>query len=180
MKKVAVILAQGFEEIEAISVIDVLRRADVSVSIVGLDEAFVSGAHDVVIKTNILFSELNESDFDMIVLPGGLPGATNLADNDRLLEVLAMFDKHEKPIAAICAAPMVLARAGVLKDKFVCYPGFESRVREIGSVSDKNVVKDKNIITAKGPAFAMEFALFLVRELLGDDKFNQVKSDLLL
>lgn len=179
MKKVAVILAEGFEEIEAISVIDILRRAEINVTTIGLESAFVTGSNGVIVKSNLMFNEVDYDTFDMIVLPGGMPGAVNLASSRELLGVLADADKKGKLLAAICAAPMVLARAGVLKDEYVCYPGFEKNVRENGYVADKNVLKDKNIITGKGPALAMEFALFLVRELCGDEVYKSVKSGLL-
>ena len=95
--------------------------------------------------------------------------------------ILQNFDKSNKLICAICAAPMVLESAGVLKDRFVCYPGFEENVRsdKRGYVSDKNVLKDQNIITGKGPAFSMEFALFIVKNLLGEEAYLKVKNDLL-
>lgn len=180
MKSVAIVLADGFEEIEAVSVIDVLRRAGANVSIVGLDSAYVRGAHDIVIRANLLLDELDENKHDMIVLPGGLPGATNLASSEILLEILARFDKHNKQIAAICAAPMVLERAKVLKNHFVCYPGFEANVRNFGYDDSKNVLTDQNITTAKGPAFSIEFALNLVKILFNDSKYNEIKNELLI
>ncbi|AQW86056.1 DJ-1/PfpI family protein (DUF4066 domain) [Campylobacter pinnipediorum subsp. caledonicus] len=180
MKKVAIILADGFEEIEAITIIDILRRAGIDVSVVGLNQALVNGAHDITVKANILLDELDETSFDMIILPGGLTGTNNLANNNKVLEVLNYFNKKGKYISAICAAPMVLSKAGVLKNNFTCYPGFENEVRNFGYINDQNVVIDGNIITSKGPATAMEFSLALIKELLGENKLNEIKKEILL
>ena len=174
MKKVAVILADGFEEIEALTSVDVLRRAGAIASIASLKDAQIRGAHNISVKADVTLREVEELGYDAIVLPGGLPGAENLANDAKLREILQEFDKKDKLICAICAAPMVLERARVLKEHFVCYPGFEENVR-----SDKNVLKDQNIITGKGPAFSMEFALFIVKNLLGEEAYHKVKNDLL-
>ncbi|MCD8213442.1 MAG: DJ-1/PfpI family protein [Campylobacter sp.] len=181
MKKVAVILANGFEEIEALSVVDVLRRAQIDTLCVGLDRTLVVGAHGVSVESDILLDELKEYEFDAIVLPGGLPGAQNLADSKELGKILRLFDDNDKLICAICAAPMALASAGVLKDFFTCYPGFETNVRKdkSGYIGDKNVICDHNIMTSKGPATAMEFALEIVKELNGSSSYESVKNELL-
>ena len=181
MKRVAVIFANGFEEIEALSVVDILRRADIDALCVGLDRALVVGAHGVSVKVDLLLSELREIELDAIVLPGGLPGAQNLADSKELGEILRRFDDNGKLICAICAAPMALAKAGVLKDAFTCYPGFETNVRadKNGYISDKNVICDHNIMTSRGPATAMEFALEIVKELNGTSSYESVRDGLL-
>ena len=181
MKKVAVILADGFEEIEALTSVDVLRRAGAIASIASLKDAQIRGAHNIIVKADVTLREVEELGYDAIVLPGGLPGAENLANDAKLREILQEFDKKGKLICAICAAPMVLERARVLKEHFVCYPGFEENVRsdKRGYMSDKNVLKDQNIITGKGPAFSMEFALFIVKNLLGEEAYHKVKNDLL-
>ncbi|MBR8465622.1 DJ-1/PfpI family protein [Campylobacter sp. faydin G-140] len=181
MKKVAVMFANGFEEIEAITIVDVLRRADIDVFIVGLDREIVVGVHGISVKVDMLLNQLNTDEFDMIVLPGGLPGATNLAQSKELCEVLRRFDNDGKLIGAICAAPMALGVAGVLKDSFTCYPGFEMNVRadKTGFVGDKNVVSDQNIITSAGPATSMIFALEIVKELCGIGTYENLKNELL-
>ena len=181
MKKVAVILADGFEEIEALTSVNVLRRAGAIASIASLKDVQIRGAHNISVKADVTLREVEELGYDAIVLPGGLPGASNLANDADLKEILRKFDKDGKLICAICAAPMALESAGVLKDSFVCYPGFEENVRgdKRGYVSDENVLKDQNIITGKGPAFSMEFALCIVKNLLGEEAYLKVKNDLL-
>ena len=177
--KVAVILANGFEEIEAISVVDLLRRAEIDVKFVGLEKKCVKGAHSVEIVADELLVNLNVSEYEMIVLPGGLPGAQYLAQSERLGEILREFDAYGKKIGAICAAPWALSTAGVLKDNYTCYPGFEAQVAHAGYTNSANVIKDKNIITSRGPATAMEFALEIVRELKGEQAVSALKSELL-
>lgn len=256
--KIAVILADGFEEIEAITLIDILRRAGANVKIVGLSAKNIRGAHGIKIEADEIFDDvfsrenidenidacakplnpardLNQDtkdqileanspkstsgcsvkqtpnldenlidDFDAIFLPGGLPGAKFLAQSKKLGVVLRKFSAQGKKIGAICAAPWALASAGVLRGEFVCYPGFEKQVlsandefmrvqngeknsqicgenlqNELKFCSDKNVVINGNIFTSKGPATAMEFALILVREICGEIKYNEIKSDLL-
>lgn len=179
MKKVAIILVDGFEEIEAISVIDILRRAKIKALSVGLDKTIVKGTHDIEVKADMILDELNVSEFDMIVLPGGLPGAEFLAKSEKLGKILKEFDAKNLKIAAICAAPWALAKADVLKQKYTCYPGFEKTINHKGYTNSQNVVLDENIITSQGPATAMEFALILVKELLGEDKFKKLKAELL-
>ena len=127
----------------------------------------------------MILDDLNVSEFDMIVLPGGLPGAEHLAKSEKLAEILKKFNDKNLKIAAICAAPWALSTAKVLKNSYTCYPGFEQKVNHKGYTDKKNVVIDENIITSKGPATAMEFALNLVKILLGDDKFNALKAELL-
>lgn len=178
--KVAIVLANGFEEIEAVSVIDILRRGGIESVIVGLDRNLVCGAHHIFIQSDILLDELDYNEFEAIVLPGGLPGADNLANSQKLTEILNSFDANNKYICAICAAPFVLSNAGVIKQNFTCYPGFESRIKNANFISNQNVVKDHNIITSKGPATAMEFALEILRELQGEKIYKDIKSGLLL
>ena len=178
MKKVAVVLANGFEEIEALSVIDILRRANIEALGVGLEKRLVTGAHGVEIKADMVLDELVVREFDMIVLPGGLPGAQYLAQSEKLGQILRDFDANNAKIGAICAAPWALSTAGVLKNAYTCYPGFEGKVAHEGYRA-ATVVKDQNIITSAGPATAMEFALEIVRELCGENKYNEVKDGLL-
>ncbi|NLK66931.1 MAG: DJ-1 family protein [Campylobacteraceae bacterium] len=179
MSKVAVILADGFEEIEAVTVIDILRRADIDALGVGLTKKIVKGTHGVEIKADTILDAIDVDEFSMIVLPGGLPGAKYLAESKELGEKLREFNEKGLKIGAICAAPWALSTAGVLKESYTCYPGFEKNVAHKGYTDDKNVVVDSNIITSKGPATAMEFALSLVKELKGETKYQEIKSGLL-
>ena len=177
--KVAIVLANGFEEIEAVSLIDILRRAEIDAISMGLDKKCVCGAHGVEMIADEILDDIKVSEFDMIVLPGGLPGAENLAKSEKLGKILRDFDANNAKIGAICAAPWALATAGVLKSSYTCYPGFESQIAHPGYTNSANVVKDQNIMTSKGPATAMEFALQIVRELKGEQVYSKLKSDLL-
>ena len=180
MKKVIVFLAEGFEEIEAISIIDVLRRAEVSVTTLSISkEKQVKGAHNVPVVADKLFDEVNFASYDMIVLPGGMPGAKNLQEHEGVKKQIKAFEK-DKQIGAICAAPMILGGMGLLKGKrATCYPGFEAELIE-AKITDEAVTVDGNITTGKGPAFALQFALQLVETLAGKGTRNEVSDGLLL
>lgn len=180
MSKVLVPLAMGFEEIEAMTIIDILRRAEVKVTIAGLGKKQVTGAHNVKVQADTHIEDVSSSDFDMIVLPGGLPGATNLQKDKTVQKLLKEFDKQNKSIGAICAAPIALESAGVLKENYTCYPSFESNIREEGYISNQDVVSDENVMTSRGPGTAMTFALAIVAKLCGDNKSAEIKSQLLL
>ncbi len=177
--KVAVLLADGYEEIEAFSVVDVLRRASLEVVMVGVGSSMPCGAHGIVVKSNIDFNDIKNDEFEMLVLPGGLPGAETLAKNENVQELIKTFDKQGKYIAAICAAPWSLDKAGVLKNTYTCYPGFENHLNHKGYDGLKKVIKDENIITSQGPSTAMDFALELVRVLCGEELHVRVKNELL-
>lgn len=173
MKKVAVLLANGFEEIEALTVVDVVRRAGIECDMISISEEFVIGAHNITVKADKLYSE-NIKDYDMIVFPGGLPGADNLAKDERVIQIVKYFNNEEnKYIAAICASPaMVLSAAQIEKDRYVTsYPGndFENMLEEANFVEEL-VVLDKNLITSRGPATALLFAYKIVDVLGGDSE----------
>jgi len=164
--KAAVFLATGFEETEAIGVIDVLRRGTVdtvTVSITG-DKA-VTGAHNIPVIADVLFEDLDYKDFDAIVLPGGGPGSVALNNHEGVRRVVAEQYNKGKLIAAICAAPRVFGSLGLLYDKEACcYPGIEPELTG-ATIIDKPVVTDGNIITAQGPAFVFLFALEIINSL---------------
>lgn len=180
MPKVIVPIATGFEEIEAITVVDVLRRAGIEVVMASLEDLRVTGAHGIEITTDAFLCDSDVNVFDMIVLPGGLPGATNLAADIRVQSLLQDFDKANKHIAAICAAPLALKSAGVLKNHYTCYPSFENQIKHQGYNADINVVCDANITTSKGPSTAIEFTLKLVEILCGEEMAQKLSKDLLL
>lgn len=179
MKKVAVIFADGFEEIEGVSIVDVLRRGGAEVDVVGLDKLPITGAHGMKFVCDMTLYDLEEEPYDMLVLPGGYTGVTNLSGNLKMRETIKKFDKKGKFVAAICAAPIALGVAEAIKGEFTCYPGCEASVEGGAYVTDKNVVQSGNIVTSRGPATAMEFALELVKILSGERVYNEVKNGLL-
>lgn len=171
MKKIAVHLAEGFEEIEAISIIDVLRRADLSVTIISISEKIeVEGSHGIKIIADKLFKEVDYDLIDIIILPGGMPGAANLNEHLGLREQILNFNESKKILAAICAAPLVFGNLGILKNKkATCYPGYENQLH--GAIATgENIEVSENIITGKGAGVAIDFALKIV-EILKNEKF---------
>lgn len=180
MKKVIVPLAQGFEEIEALTIVDILRRANVDVTMAALESLHVKGAHGIVVVADVLLKEMNANNFDMIALPGGLPGATNLAADPTTQALLKEFDAKGKMIAAICAAPYALKTAGVLKKSYTCYPGFQAKIAQEGYNASDKVIRDGNVTTSQGPSTAMLFALSLVEQLCSKEVAQSLSHDLLL
>ena len=166
MPKVAVILVNGFEEIEALTVVDVLRRANITCHMVGFEDT-VTGSHAIQVQADRVFDG-NLSEYDMIVLPGGMPGSAHLRDNEQLITELQKFEKIGKKVAAICAAPIALNQAGLLEGRnFTCYDGVQEQIAN-GHYHKETVVVDGNVITSCGPATALAFAYHLVETLGGD------------
>jgi len=180
MSRVLIILAEGFEEIEAVTVIDVLRRAEIEVVTAGIDGRDpVVGSRDLRLVPDVSLSQI-EGQWDLVVLPGGSEGTDNLAKSPFVIDLIRERVKSEQLIAAICAAPLVLDRAGVLEDgQFTCYPGVESQMKAMGRRHD-SVVEADPVITSQGPATAMEFALRLVRRLRGTAVASEVARGLLV
>lgn len=170
-------LAEGFEEIEALCPVDMLRRADIptaTVSVTGKKE--VRGAHGITVTADLLYSETDLADADMLVLPGGMPGTMGLLACDALVSTLKIFAKSGGLVAAICAAPMVLGRAGILEGKVAtCYPGFEDELSGATVSEDKVVVCD-NIITAAGMGVAIDFSCALIDAIKGEGASKKIKN----
>lgn len=183
MEKTYVFLADGFEEIEALATVDLLRRADVAVETVSLNPTLaVRGAHNIEVAADILLADCPE-EAHMYIVPGGMPGAKNVADNPKVCRILSAQHKSGGKIAAICAAPaVVLAPLGILNEyEATCYPGFEEAL-VAGGAHHKNqrVVVDRNIITANGPSSAVPFALSIIESLKGQEAADSVASGILL
>jgi 4-methyl-5(b-hydroxyethyl)-thiazole monophosphate biosynthesis len=182
MSKVLVPLASGFEEIEAVTIIDVLRRAEIEVLVASLDEnSLVKGANSITVQTDLNIKDITIDELDMIVLPGGWDGTYALADNIYIQNILKEMDKRGKNIGAICAAPFALNKAGVLKQNYTCYPSVEQQINKDGYQGDKQkVIEDENIMTSRGPATAIYFALAIIKKLKGDKIYNTLKDGLLV
>lgn len=178
---VIVFLANGCEEIEALSVIDTLRRGNVEVKGVSISDSLtVKGAHGIDFMADCLFQEVNFDKVEMVVLPGGLGGRDNLMADKNVVTVCKKFNELGKYVAAICASPSVLGENGILIGrKATCYPGFEEQCRGAEILDDK-VVTDGNIITSKGPGTAFLFAVELLRTLNGNDTADSVARGLIL
>ena len=180
MSKIVIPISNGFEEIEAISIIDICRRANIEVVIAGVEALETIGAHNIKVTADCKIEDVKEDDFDLIVLPGGLPNAFTLADNEHVQRLLKEFKTGDKYIAAICAAPYALHKAEVLNKNYTCYPSFEQKIVPENYISNQNVVKDGKVITSRGPATAMEFALEIVKLLKGDKTYEELREGLLL
>lgn len=176
--KIMVPLAQGFEEIEALTIVDVLRRAEINVDTVGIPATLITSKYGVKVFTDKKISDVKIEEYDGIVLPGGNPGYINLGRSTSLIEMIKKLNAKGKLIAAICASPVILAKIGLLFDKkATIYPGRES---EIPYPRDARVVVDGNIITSQGPGTALEFALKIVEKLLGTRKVLELKQKLVV
>lgn len=172
-------LAKGFEEVEAIAAIDVIRRADIEISTVGIGSKIVCGSHNIPV-----FCDLDENeavindDVDGILLPGGMPGTLNLEANDTVNIFIDYCAENNKLICAICAAPSILGHKGLLKGKeVICFPGFEDELKG-ATISDKFVAVDGNIITAKGMGSAVAFGLKIAEQFIGEDKALKLRDSL--
>ena len=180
MSRVAVILADGFEEVEAIAVIDVLRRAGIDTVIAGLHGGAVSSGRNVMIVPDAVIDAIRADDFDMIVLPGGQPGADNLNADARVKELVKNFSLKGKLTGAICAAPYVLANAGVLAGKHATsYPTYKDRLG--GAVYEEMpVVVDGTVLTSRGAGTALDFGLAIVEKLAGREKALEIRDSMLI
>lgn len=176
MKRVLIPLAEGFEEIEALTAADVLRRAGLEVVLAGLAGTIVKGRSNVKVIADRKIEDVKDDDFDAIVLPGGNPGYINLGKSKNVSDMIRKFDGNKKLIAAICAAPSILAKMGILNEKrATIYPGME---RDIPRPRSGKVVVDGHIITSEGPGTSIEFALEIIKNLLGKAKAEKVRNEL--
>jgi 4-methyl-5(b-hydroxyethyl)-thiazole monophosphate biosynthesis len=182
MKKIMLLLAEGFEEVEALTTADYLRRKNIVVDMVSItNNNQVKGAHGIIVIADKNMEEIDDINaYDGLIIPGGLPGATNLRDNDSVIKIVKDFNKEGKLIGAICAGPIVLQRAGIINGiKVTSYPGFDEELKD-GLYEEELVVQDRNIITARGPAVAVYFAIRILEHLIGKDKAEELKKDILL
>ncbi len=181
MINTAVLFAPGFEEIEGLTIVDILRRANIDTTMIGVTGKEITGAHDVTIKTDKTLDQLSIDEIHALILPGGSPGFINLQQNPTVLSLIQEAHQKKKMVAAICASPSVLATAGILaQKKTTIYPGMEEEIAKVGGILvDNLVVVDDNIVTSKGPATTMLFALKLVELLKDKETSNEVKKKLL-
>ena len=171
---IVTLLANGFEEIEAFTPVDILRRAGLKVVTCGITGSTVIGSHGLKVEADALPEDIDVRNGDMLILPGGMPGATNIDEHPFTSKIIDATLKNRGKIAAICAAPLVLGRRGLLNGKrATCYPGFEGELMG-ATVTGEGVVTDGNIITAKGMGVALEFSKELIRLTLGADKAKEI------
>ncbi len=178
--KALMILAEGFEEVEAVTPVDVLRRAGVTVTVAGVGGTNIAGAHGISMSADIALEEYTDLP-DVVILPGGLPGAENLASSTKVKDILAKMNSEGRLIAAICASPaLVLAPAGILDGKkAACYPGMEKTFSTGIKFVTEKVVQDGNIITSQGPATAFAFGVKIAENLVGKDKADMIAKQML-
>jgi 4-methyl-5(b-hydroxyethyl)-thiazole monophosphate biosynthesis len=181
MPKVLVPLAKGFEEIEAVALIDVMRRGGIEVLAARVgEEIVVQGANGISVQTDLHVSSVSVDDLDMIVLPGGWDGTYALADDENVQNLLKAMDAKGKNIGAICAAPFALNKAGVLKPNFTCYPSAEEQIDIKGYQGDKaQVIEEGNVMTSRGPGTSICFGLQIVKKLVGEETYLALKEGLL-
>lgn len=178
--RACVFLADGLEEIEGLTVVDILRRAGVDTRTVSItDERTVTGSHQIPITADCCMGETDFSDAELLVLPGGMPGTRHLEACRPLTELLLRFAEEGKKVAAICAAPSVLGKLGILDGKkAACYPGFEEELKGAKVVYDQ-VVCDGNVTTSRGMGTAIPFALELVRQLVSEEKAQELSKGII-
>lgn len=179
MKNIIVLLANRFEEIEALTPVDYLRRRGILVDLVSIEEDLeVEGAHGIKVMADKNFKDIDFSAYDGLIIPGGMPGAANLRDDSRVIKLVKDFNNNHKLVSAICAGPIVLEEAKILDGKNVTsYPGFEDQLS--GDYLEDKVVRDENIITARGPAIAVDFTIEILDYLLGSKDVVDLKNDIL-
>lgn len=178
--RVYIMLAQGFEEIEAVTVFDILKRAAIDVSFVSITQnKEVTSARGMKVIADLILEDINVEKEDMIVLPGGMPGTRNLEASTGLTEIIKKHASYKGSLAAICAAPLVYGGLGLLKGlQATSYPGFENELKGAVCKTDA-VVKDGNVVTSRAAGTAIDFSLYLVKELKGEEVSNKIRLDIL-
>ena len=172
--KAIIIINNGLEECEALVTYDLLFRAGIEVELVGFTNEVLS-SHNVTFKAHKLLDEINPNDYDCLILPGGMPGTKNLENDQRVQDMIDLFVKQDKYIAAICAAPSILIHKGLLKNnKFICYPGFESGLLP----ANEKAVQDNKFITAKGLGAVFEFSYLIIKNLINENKAKQILNQI--
>ena len=177
---VAIFLADGFEEIEALTVVDLLRRANISIDTISMNSStLVTGGHDIILQADLIWEEKDCSCYDLLVIPGGLGGVNALKHQQAFLNLLENFNDQGKIIAAICAGPSILGMLNIAKGKKVtCYPGFEKEM--LGAMITKgNVVRDQNLITSRGMGTSIEFALSIIELIQTKEASDTVRKAIL-
>jgi len=178
MKKVIMTFADGFEMVEALSVVDILRRGDVTVDMCSItNNLYLKSVHNVEIKMDKLLSEIDIRDYDGIILPGGMPGTTHLRESALVCDFISKMNEQCKLIGAICAAPTVLGACDLLKEKkAACHPAFEDKLLSKELILNKMVVVDGNIITSRGMATSLEFGFAILGILTDDETTKKIKT----
>lgn len=176
MAETMIFMSDGCEEVEALTVVDLLRRAGVGITMVSLEEGLiVNGSHNIRMKADCLYSEADFESCEMIILPGGLKGTANLMAHQDLNAKIKSFDEQGKMLAAICAAPTVFAAAGILKERCATsYPGKKGEMTPVGEYKEESVVIDKNIITSRGLGTAIEFSAAIIEHFKGKEAADKV------
>ncbi len=172
-------LAEGFEEIEAITIIDVCRRGDIDVTVAGVTGMSIKGGQGIEVAADCLIDSVDINSYDMITLPGGLGGTMVLSESENVQSILKQMKEKNKYIGAICAAPLALHTADVLNKDFTCYPSIENQIRLDGYHQEQSTVIDDKVMTSQGVGTAIDFALKIVRQLQGESSFTALKESIL-
>ena len=179
--KAAVLFAEGFEEIEAVTPVDVLKRAGVEVDMVGISSMNVTGSHDITLKMDCQLDDIFVDDYDLLFLPGGLPGSHHLRDDPNVIQFVQDMNALGKIVSAICAAPVVLEKAGIIEDKNVTsHPSKEDEITSCKAYTSARVEVDGNIITSRGAGCAMEFSFALCEALGLKEKAEELKKAMIV
>ena len=179
MPKMLVPLAEGFEEIEAITIIDVCRRGSIDVTVAGVTGMTIKGGQGIEVAADCLIDSIDINSYDMITLPGGLAGTLVLSESENVQSILKQMKEQGKYIGAICAAPLALHTADVLNKDFTCYPSIENQIRLDGYHRDQSTIIDGKVMTSQGVGTAIDFALKIVRQLQGESSFKDLKESIL-